>query len=40
MAKYKVGDKLIIVNDPSEEKGKLQESSKLTVEDDYAQLGS
>ena len=38
MAKYKVGDKLIIVNDPSEEKGKLQELSKLTVEDDYAQF--
>ena len=38
MAKYKVGDELIIVNDPSEEKGKLQELSKLTVEDDYAQF--
>lgn len=38
MAKYKVGEELIIVNDPSEEKAKLGELSKLTVEDEYAQL--
>ncbi|MBD7909972.1 MULTISPECIES: hypothetical protein [Clostridium] len=38
MAKYKVGEQLIIVNDPSEEKGKLKELTHLTVEDDYAQF--
>ena len=38
MAKYKVGDELIIVNDPSEEKEKLKELTHLTVEDNYAQF--
>lgn len=38
MAKYKVGDELIIVNDPTEEKETLQKLSKLNVEEDYAQL--
>lgn len=38
MAKYKVGEELIIVNDPTEEKEKLQCLSQLVVEDDYAQL--
>lgn len=38
MAKYKVGDELLIVNDPSEEKDKLQQLSKLIVEEDYAQF--
>ncbi|MDS0525040.1 hypothetical protein NNC19_05050 [Clostridium sp. SHJSY1] len=38
MAKYKVGEKLIIVNDPNEEKAKLKELTGLTVEDDYAQF--
>jgi hypothetical protein len=38
MAKYKVGEKLIIVNDPSEEKAKLKDLTHLTVEDDYAQF--
>lgn len=38
MAKYKVGDELIIVNDPSEEKERLAELTKLKIEDDYAQL--
>ena len=38
MAKYKVGDELVIVNDPSKEKEKLKELTKLVVEDDYAQI--
>ncbi|MGG7178660.1 hypothetical protein ACQPU1_13750 [Clostridium paraputrificum] len=38
MAKYKVGEELIIVNDPSEENEKLKELTHLTIEDDYAQL--
>ena len=38
MAKYKVGDELIIVNDPNKEKAKLKELTHLTVEDDYANL--
>ncbi|VYU26355.1 hypothetical protein [Clostridium tertium] len=38
MAKYKVGDELIVINDPSEEKEKLRELTKLTKEDDYAQI--
>ena len=38
MAKYKVGEELIIVNDPSKEKDKLKELTHLTIEDDYAQL--
>lgn len=38
MAKYKVGDELIIVNDPTKEATKLRELSHLTVDDDYAQF--
>ncbi len=38
MGKYKVGDKLIIVNDPSKDIKKLQELTKLTVEGDFAQI--
>lgn len=38
MSKYKVGDRLIIVNDPNEEKEKLKEYTKLRVEEDYAQI--
>ena len=38
MAKYKVGDALIIVNDPTKEATKLRELSHLTVDDDYAQF--
>ncbi|MCR6516024.1 MAG: hypothetical protein ACRDCB_09375 [Clostridium sp.] len=38
MAKYKVGDRLIIVNDPTEEKQRLGELTKLNIEDDYAQI--
>lgn len=38
MAKYKVGDELIIVNDPSEEKERLKQMTHLTVDEDYAQF--
>lgn len=38
MAKYKVGEELIIVNDPSKEERKLKELTKLTVDGDYATL--
>lgn len=38
MAKYKVGDKLIIVNDPTKEKERLKELTKLELEDDFAQI--
>lgn len=39
MAKYKVGDELIIVNDPTQEVAKLKELSKLSVEGDFASFG-
>ena len=38
MSKYKVGDELLIINDPNEEKEKLKSLSKLTLEGDYAQI--
>ena len=39
MAKYKVGDELIIVNDPTEEKEKLKELTTLSIdEEDFAQI--
>ncbi|MDQ0148516.1 hypothetical protein ACFO6R_01795 [Eubacterium multiforme] len=38
MAKYKVGEELLIVNDPTEEKEKLKELTKLSIEDDFAQI--
>ena len=38
MAKYKVGDELILVNDPTKEKKKLKELTWLKVEDGFAQL--
>ncbi|MBS5938295.1 hypothetical protein E5347_07835 [Clostridium sartagoforme] len=38
MAKYKVGDELIVINDPSEEKERIRELTKLTKEEDYAQI--
>lgn len=38
MAKYKVGDELIIVQDPSEEKQKLKDLTKLTIDGEYAQI--
>ena len=38
MAKYKVGDELIIVNDPSKDNEKLKGLTKLTVDGDFAQI--
>lgn len=38
MAKYKVGDELIVISDPSEEKVKLSELTQLTTDGDYAQI--
>ena len=38
MAKYKVGDELIIVNDPNKENKKLNDMTKLSIEDGYATL--
>lgn len=38
MAKYKVGDELIIVNDPTKEVRKLKSLSELNVDGDFAQL--
>ncbi len=38
MAKYKVGDELLIINDPTEEKAKLKELTRLKVENDFAQI--
>lgn len=38
MAKYKVGDELIIVEDPNEEEKKLKELTCLSIENDYAQI--
>lgn len=38
MSKYKVGDELIIVNDPNEERQKLKDMTKLFVDGDYAEI--
>lgn len=38
MAKYKVGDELIIVNDPNIITKKLKELTHLTTDGDYAQI--
>ena len=38
MGKYKVGEELILVNDPSKDNDKLKELTKLTVEGDFAQI--
>jgi hypothetical protein len=38
MSKYKVGDELIIVENPSEEKSILKERTKLVVEEDTATI--
>lgn len=38
MAKYKVGEELIIVNDPSEENQKLKKLTMLSVDGNYAQI--
>ena len=38
MGKYKVGDELKVISDPSEEKEKIRELTKLTSDGDYAQI--
>lgn len=38
MSKYKVGDELIIVNDPNEERKKLKDMTKLVVDGEYAEI--
>ena len=38
MAKYKVGDELLIINDPNAENEKLKSLTKLTLDGDYAQI--
>ena len=38
MSKYKVGEELIIIENPNEEKKKIKELTKLTVDGDYAQI--
>lgn len=38
MSKYKVGDELIIVDNPSEEVEKLQNMTKLMVKGDFAEI--
>ncbi|MBC5630046.1 hypothetical protein H8S20_14325 [Clostridium sp. NSJ-6] len=38
MSKYKVGDELIIVNDPNEERQKLKDMTKLVVDGEYAEI--
>ncbi len=38
MSKYKVGDELIFVNNPNEEKEKIKSLTGLTYEGDYAQI--
>lgn len=38
MSKYKVGEELLIIKDPNQEKQKLKELSGLTIDGDYATL--
>ena len=38
MGKYKVGDELILINDPGKDNAKLKELTQLTVEGDFAQI--
>ncbi|MDY6012671.1 hypothetical protein [Clostridium sp.] len=38
MSKYKVGDELLIVNNPNEEKEKLKQLTKLSINNDFAQI--
>ncbi|AWK52648.1 hypothetical protein DIC82_17325 [Clostridium beijerinckii] len=38
MCKYKVGDELIVIKDPSKDNTKLKELTKLTVDGDFAQI--
>ena len=38
MSKYKVGDELIIVNDPNKETERFKKLTHLTVDGEYAQI--
>ena len=38
MGKYKVGDELIVVNDPSKDNERLKELTNLTLDGDFAQI--
>lgn len=38
MSKYKVGEELIIVDNPNEERQKLKDMTKLEVDGEYAQI--
>ena len=38
MGKYKVGDELILVNDPNKDNAKLKELTNLSVDGDFAQI--
>lgn len=38
MSKYKVGDELIVIADPSKEAEELRKLTKLSVDGDYAQI--
>ena len=38
MSKYKVGDELLIIDNPMEEEERLRDMSKLTIEEDYAKF--
>ena len=38
MAKYKVGDELLIINDPNKESEKLKSLTHLTLDGEYAQI--
>ena len=38
MSKYKVGDELLIVNNPNEDKEKLKQLTKLSINNDFAQI--
>ncbi|NFG63530.1 hypothetical protein [Clostridium sp. CMCC3677] len=38
MGKYKVGDELIIITDPSKEVKKIKELNQLNIKDDFAQI--
>lgn len=38
MGKYKVGDQLIIINDPNEDNAKLKELTNLSLDGDFAQI--
>lgn len=38
MTKYRVGEKLIIIKDPTKEEERIKELTYLTIEDDFTQL--